>query len=114
MMSALGSEFADHDSFLNGVTQMDYCEKTKDAYMQAMKPVIEKASAYTKRLITLGQEDGVLRPDIDDVDIFITQRMIIFLAASFLRNDVSDDIIANLDETSIIQYIYNYITKALN
>jgi len=114
MMIALGSEFTDHDSFLSGVSQMDYCEETKNSYMKAMKPVIEKATTYTKKLITLGQEEGIIRIDISDVDIFITQRTIVFLAASFLRNDTEDTLIANLDEDTIVQYIYNYITKALS
>jgi len=114
MMEALGSEFTDHDSFLNGVTQMDYCEETKSSYMQAMKPVIEKATAYTKNLIVLGQEEGILRPDIGSVDIFITQRMIVLLTASFLKNESDDETMKDLDNESIVQYIYNYITRALS
>jgi AcrR family transcriptional regulator len=114
MIQVLGSEFKDHDSFFNSMAQMDYCEETKAAYTVAMKPVGEKAMSYTKKLIALGQEEKILRLGIDDVDIFITQRIIVGLTAILLRNDGNEVSIAALDEVQIVDHIYKYITKALS
>lgn len=113
MFQELGDEFSNPESFVNSVHEMDYCEETMKNYAQAMIPVISLAAAHTRELINLGQEEGVLKATINEVELFMAQRTIVMLTASFIKEQyIIGQMIKSQQEA--IDHIANFVTKALS
>jgi AcrR family transcriptional regulator len=109
----LKPELNEHNSFFNNMMTIGYHENMKNEYMFAMKPVFDLSINYTRRVLALGQEEGILKAEINDIEIAIAQRLMSVMVVTFLENGMLTDILSHLSNEEIIEYIYTYMTKTL-
>lgn len=109
----LSEEFEKPASLFHGFQDMNLSNDMKKCYSEAMTPVMEVSKKQAFDLIALGQKEGVIRQDIDDVEIEFTLRTIVVLTASLLRRGPSTLPEYDKSREEMIGYIIKYITNAL-
>lgn len=72
-----------------------------------LKTLHKKTFKYTKKLVFKGIEDGVLRPDLSDIDILMFQRMMIMVGAT-LANQTEF-----IDESEKIENEVDYMMQLM-